>query len=196
MKRGYVYTIVFMLVVSAVFTFFLAGTDALTSERIAENQRLDEMKSVLYAFNLDSEGSNQEIAARFEAAIESVEATDFTYYAHVENGETLGYAVPFAGGGLWGTIRGWLAVSPGMEEIQGLVFTDQNETPGLGGRIVERWYTDQFRGVKIDMPEPLRYGTTAEGSLDAITGATQSSNAVLRILNEVRAEVLPLVEVR
>lgn len=196
MKRGYVYTIVFMLIVSAVFTFFLAGTNALTAERIAENSRLDEMKSVLYAFNLDAEGTNEAIAQRFTQAVQKTETSNLTYYTHIENGETKGYAVPFAGGGLWGTIRGWLAVSPDLAQVQGLVFTDQNETPGLGGRIVERWYTDQFRGVKLDLEGPLTYGVKDGVQLDAITGATQSSNAVLRILNEVRAEVLPLVEVK
>ena len=195
MKRGYTYTIVFMLVVSAVFTFFLAGTDALTSDRIEANAQTEEMRAVLYAFDLDSTGEFDELRARFENLIEPVETEELSYYQHVEGGEVLGYAVPFTNSGLWGTIRGWLAVTPDLTEVQGLVFTEQNETPGLGGRITEQWFTDQFRGLRLDTDTPLTYGTQGDLEIDAITGATSTSNAVLRILNDVRDEVLPLVEV-
>jgi Na+-transporting NADH:ubiquinone oxidoreductase subunit C len=63
--------------------------------------------------------------------------------------------------------------------IKGLAFTEQNETPGLGGRIEEDWYKEQFKGTTLS--GSLSYGE--ETGLDAITGATSTSNAVLKILN-------------
>lgn len=196
MKRGYVYTIVFMLIVSSVFTFFLAGTDALTTDRIAENARRDEIEAVLYVFGLETGGSDEEREARFNEAVRAIEGEEFDYYTHEEDGEILAYAVPYTNSALWGSISGFMAVTPDLDEVVGLVFTEQNETPGLGGRIMEPWFTDQFRGLRLDAAGTLSYGVQDSGlEIDAITGATQTSNAILRIINDVRAETLPLLEV-
>ncbi len=197
MKRGYGYTIVFILLVSALFTAFLAGTDVLMKPKILANTRLEEQKSILYAFNADSAGSAEEIDQRFNASVKMVEGAELSYYEHVdEAGNVLGYAVPFTGSGLWGTIRGWLAVTPQLDEIQGLVFTEQNETPGLGGRIMEDWYREQFRGMKLEAGQRVQYGTSGDKQVDAISGATQTSNAIIRILNQVKDEVLTKLEVK
>lgn len=197
MKRGYGYTIVFILIVSALFTAFLAGTDVLMKPKILANSRLEEQKSILYAFNAESEGSAEEIDQRFYTSVKMVEGTEFSYYEHVdEAGNVLGYAVPFTGSGLWGTIRGWLAVTPQLDEVQGLVFTEQNETPGLGGRIMEDWYREQFRGMKLEAGQRIQYGSSDGHAVDAISGATQTSNAIIRILNQVKDEVLTKLEVK
>ena len=63
-------------------------------------------------------------------------------------------------------------------------FIKQNETPGLGARIAEEWFKEQFRGKMgpfVLVPE----GTAeAEKELDAITGATRTSNFVLEMINQ------------
>ncbi len=197
MKRGYVYTIVFMLVVSAVFTLFLAGANAFLTPRILANTRIAEQKSILNAFNIEDEGTDEEIEQRFSELVQPKTSGELEYYEHIDSEGTLqGVAVPFTGSGLWGTIRGWLATTPELDEIQGLVFTEQNETPGLGGRIMEEWYLEQFRGVGLDPDSDFAYGTTDTQDVDAISGATQTSNAIVRIVNQVKNEVLPQVEVR
>lgn len=50
------------------------------------------------------------------------------------------------------------------------------ETPGLGGQAKEKDFTDQFIGASA----PVVYGK----GIDAITGATTTSNAILRAINE------------
>lgn len=196
-KRGYIYTIVFILIVSAVFTLFLAGTDVLMQPKIQANAQVDEQRSILNAFNVDDKGTIEEIDQRFKDSVKAVQSGDLNYYEHVDgSGKTLGYALPFTGGGLWGSISGWLAVNPEMNELQGIVFTDQNETPGLGGRITETWFKEQFRGLKITAGQPVKYGTTDAGKIDAISGATQTSNAIIRIINDVKEHILPKVEVK
>lgn len=197
MKRGYTYTIIFILVVSAVFTLFLAGIDVLMKPKITANARLDEQKSLLNAFNVDDQGTAEEINQRFNELIETQESNDMLYYAHRDSsGTALGFAVPFTGSGLWGTIRGWMAVNPAMDQLQGIVFTEQNETPGLGGRIMEEWFREQFRGLKLTAGELVKYGESDSGKIDAISGATQTSNAILRIINQVKDEILPKMEVK
>ena len=197
MKRGYVYTIVFMFLVSAVFTLFLAGTNVLMAPRIADNARFEEQQSLLNALNLDDQGTTEEIDQRFKDFVKSVEGGEYLYYQSVDSsGAVQGYAVPFTGSGLWGTIRGWLAVNPELNELQGIVFTEQNETPGLGGRIMEDWFKEQFRGLKLEAGQAVAYGESGSQKIDAISGATQTSNAIIRIINQVKNEVLPKVEVK
>ena len=77
------------------------------------------------------------------------------------------------------------------------MFTQQKETPGLGGRIQEeRFQRDQFAGLDVSAPSngkpwvyvvserPTNAADPAYGrSIEAITGATQTSRAVGRFVN-------------
>ena len=196
MKSGYVYTIVFMFIVSAVFTFILAGANEFLLPRIQENERLAERKSLLQVFDLDQGGTSDEVFARFDTNIKATTSGGIDLYTQVDaTGSVLGYAVPFTGAGLWGTIRGYLGVSADLQTVLGLVFTSQNETPGLGGRIEEPAYRDQYRKLAIVLGQPLAYGEAGGGKLDAITGATLTSNAVLKILNTLLTETVGKLEV-
>jgi Na+-transporting NADH:ubiquinone oxidoreductase subunit C len=108
-----------------------------------------------------------------------------------EDGSPISYAFPLDGQGLWGSIRGYIGVSATFDRLLGMEFVEQNETPGLGGRIDEPWFKEQFAGVPLIPGENLVYGS----GIDAITGATSSSNAVLNILNNTISELMPLKEV-
>ena len=61
----------------------------------------------------------------------------------------MGYALALRSPGFWGPIDGYLGVDSRAERILGIAFTRQGETPGLGGRIVEAWFREQFRGKPI-----------------------------------------------
>lgn len=175
MKKGYLYTIIFMAVVSIVFTGLLAGVNAVYKNRIQKNQETAVKEAVFASVSMTPAKDVNELFS--ELAVEK-KLGDLTYYSIDRAGETV-YAIPFEGPGLWGTIRGYIGVDKDFEEIMGLAFTEQNETPGLGGRIEEDWYKQQFKGIALD--EDISYGE--ETGLDAITGATSSSNAVLKIIN-------------
>ena len=75
--------------------------------------------------------------------------------------------------------------------ILGIAFYQHSETPGLGGRITEKWFTDQFKGLRLFpivddkkifylKPKAIASGPN---ELDAITGATRTSTAVETFLN-------------
>jgi electron transport complex protein RnfG len=59
------------------------------------------------------------------------------------------------------------------------------ETPGLGAKIVEDGFQSQF----IDIPTESLGLSSAGGSIDAITGATISSQAVVDALNTKISEI-------
>ena len=74
---------------------------------------------------------------------------------------------------------------------------DQQETPGLGGRIGEAWFTDQFKGEKVGSDGKV---TVAQGSgkgdpdkenskADAITGASRTSDFVQALVAKALAAV-------
>ncbi len=187
MKDGYLATLIFILVLSLVFGSALAGVYTWLKPRIAANDDVAEKEAVLDAFGLETGGSAQEVLDRFDGTIQQTKVGELTAYEHRnESGEVLAYALPFSGAGLWGTIRGYLAVTADLQTVVGITFTEQNETPGLGGRIGERAYKEQFRGVAIDYSQGFTYGD----QLDAVTGATSTSSAVLRMLNRLLTDTL------
>ena len=104
-----------------------------------------------------------------------------------ENGETQGYAFPATGPGLWGTINAYVGISEDYSELLGLEFIKQDETPGLGGRISEDWYKQQFRGIDLENSKDgnyIIYRPSSGGNVDAIAGATLTSKSVSKLVNE------------
>ncbi|MBW6519231.1 MAG: FMN-binding protein [ANME-2 cluster archaeon] len=59
--------------------------------------------------------------------------------------------------------------------VTGIKIMTHAETPGLGAKIVESWFSEQFKGVEESKLLLSKKG----GSIDAITGATISSQAVI-----------------
>lgn len=184
MKKGYLYTVIFMALVSILLTTILAVSNAAMLPTIKDNLWKAEQLALLDAFGVKTDSPEQ----YFEQHVKEKDFGSLKGYV-LEDGDQKAYALPVEGAGLWGTIRGYLALSEDLKTILGITFTDQNETPGLGGRIEEAQFRDQFRGLPM---EPLSYTK----GLDAITGATQTSSSVLRIINQFYEKVLPTLEVK
>lgn len=188
MKRGYIFTLVFMLIVAFAFATVLAVANYLAQPSIQANAETAKAEALLYAFGVDvPAGTAPETL--YAEQIKEVTTDTLTYYERTDaSGNAAGYAVPYTGSGLWGAIRGFIAVTPDLQAMQGIAFLEQNETPGLGGRIGELWFRDQFRGQSL--AQPVAYG---EG-IDAVTGATASSTAVIKIINDTVAGELNELE--
>lgn len=187
-KDSYLYTIVFTFVLTAVFGTMLAITQAYYLPAITQNEANVERAAILKVLGITPD---TDVQAAFDANVVPAMAGADTIYAAQADGRVVGYAFPLNGQGLWGSIRGYIGVSADFDQLLGMEFTEQNETPGLGGRIGEDWYKEQFAGVPLVAGERVVYGD----GLDAITGATSSSNAVLSILNDTIAELMTHKEV-
>jgi len=112
------------------------------------------------------------------------------YGGYDDDGTFVGYAMPGAGPGFQDTIALLYGYVPGDKHVVGMEVLESRETPGLGDKI----YKDQdFVGEFSDLAiEPkviaVKKGTkTSPNQIDAITGATISSKAVVRIINETHA---------
>ena len=190
MKKGHVYTFVFMVVLTALLIFILALSYEGFKPAIAGNAQLRNQRAVLYVFDLEKDLTDQQVRDTFQQVIKEQSVKGVEGYALKQDGEITGYALPFEGAALWGSISGYLGVTADMSQTTGLVFTKQSETPGLGGRIDELVFREQFRGLPLKKDQPLKYGTQEGYTLDAITGATQTSTAVLKTLNNMTDQVI------
>jgi len=201
MKReGRVYTIIFTFIISFVFVFVLAVANELTKETVERNQELFQIKAILSAMGISYQ-SDEDAFQKYNSIVSTVNINDSQLYTAEINQETI-YATIFTGSGLWGTITGVLAVNEDVSRIVGIDFISHNETPGLGGRIEEDWFKRQFSGLKI-IDSEIKVVTGQNGGdydyenaqVDAITGATRTSESIERIVNETIANLKDILGV-
>ena len=106
---------------------------------------------------------------------------------YVVNGEVT--VLPMRGNGLWGPIWGYLAVSADGQTVIGAVFDHKSETPGLGGEITTEKFQSQFSGKEF-----MRNGAMAPLEVDAISGATKTSNGVKDMIDNTMRKYSPYFE--
>jgi len=108
-------------------------------------------------------------------------------------GRFLGYAIPGAGPGFQDTIRLIYGYLPAERRVVGMEILESRETPGLGDKIYkDADFVADFRALAVD-PRILvvKQGAKTEANqVSAITGATISSKAVVRIINKGNARWL------
>jgi electron transport complex protein RnfG len=119
-------------------------------------------------------------AARVEETVIDRACSYFKGYD--EAGNLVGYAVLNSEPGFQGNIKLIFGVTPDFKHSTGLIILDNVETPGLGNRIVEEAWRAQFKGLALP-GEAVKGTKSAENQIVAITGATISSKAVVRIIN-------------
>lgn len=195
MKKGSLYTILFMFAISVFFTAILASANAFYHPSIEKNELLSNMKSILYVLDIKSISDENQIAEVFNNNVRTKKLNHLDIFVkYDQNGNVQGYAFPFAGAGLWGRINGYIGISADFKTILGVDFTSHSETPGLGGRIDEPWFKEQFRGKKISSEPGIILNNSSsrdeETGIDAITGATSTSRAVVNILNDFINELI------
>ncbi|MGM0366278.1 MAG: RnfABCDGE type electron transport complex subunit G [Actinomycetota bacterium] len=113
---------------------------------------------------------------------------DEIYYI-LQDGQEIGYAFIARGSGYGGEI----SIMVGLDSdllINGVSIVSHIETPGLGSRIEEEEFTNQFKGLGAgDLALEIE-----GGQIDAITGATVSSQAVVLAIREEIEEKLKAVK--
>ena len=117
----------------------------------------------------------------------TIEEDGVTVYVGLDKaGEITGYAFLSEGPGFQGKIRMMVGLDRHKKRLTGMKVLEQVETPGLGNRIAEEDFQNQFRGLEFE-PE-IEYVKNKKpekpNQIQAITGATISSRAVVRALNK------------
>jgi len=116
---------------------------------------------------------------------------DEIYTVYANDDSLAGYAFLAIGKGYGGNIN----ILVGLEDestVKGIKIVSQEETPGLGTRIDEPFFTDQFTGIDVSDVALSKNG----GGIDAITSSTISSNAVVDAVRDTVLEKVKLLKGR
>lgn len=172
--------IIFVVVMGTVSSALLVGINSLTASQIARNEELKLKSSVLDALEIAYEKEN--ILELFDAKVKVLEKDAKKFYRGADGA----VAFEFSGPGLWGPIYGIASINSDLRTIRILKILHQEETPGLGARIAEKQYLSQFKNKEclpqlIFTPQGKAKGNN---EIDAITGATLTSRALEKLLND------------
>lgn len=158
---------------------FLAGVGILTKEKIAFNiqQEIERAIRTVVPGTVVSEKLYEERA--------------FTVYAgKSEDGSLVGYAVYASGTGFQDTITMMFGTDIEVKKLTRLTILKQTETPGLGANIERedlflRFWEDRDIQTDLTLHKPAAGSPNELTSteINTITGATISSEAVLKIVN-------------
>ena len=143
--------------------------------------------------NVVDKGSKGGTAAGFKLNSGDFKAGKLAVYVCSVNGQTK-YVIPVYGMGLWGPISGYIALNDDKSTIYGAYFNHESETAGLGAEIKDnqKWQ-EQFQGKKlfkgadrnaIAISVLKKRDSNDPNSVDAVTGATLTSNGVTDMLHD------------
>jgi Na+-transporting NADH:ubiquinone oxidoreductase subunit C len=184
-----------MVIIAALFGIAISAVHHVTLDMLRKNEQLHKNRTLCSAFMIHVE---EQTAEAYEQALsnnverQSLSVGDRIWEIYRRKGgtsEDIGFV--FTGMGFWDRITGVVVLSPDLKKIVNIQFLDQKETPGLGARIEEPWFTDQFKGLQIAWDNPIGERVIvgpspdpqARNRVDAITGASQTSLAVMKMIN-------------
>lgn len=196
-----VLSVVYMFLITLFFASLVSAVKLMNDKKIERNQTMKLQRLILQVLQISTQEqmtedpiSEEELSRLFRERVREIDIQAKTLYVGYEaDGRTIrGYALPVGGPGFWGPIQGMVGIAPDATRLLGIAFITHSETPGLGGRITEAWFTDQFADLPLYPIEGDRNifylkpeGTArASNELDAITGATNTSSAVETFLNQ------------
>ncbi len=204
--KNSVHVLVFSGILAMVCAILLYAVTQFTEPLRKINEETDKDRNFLSALGvpIPKNVKPRELLNIFEKNVKIKKIGKITIYEYIpetsKSGKPIAIAVPFSGPGFWAPIKGVLAFEPDLLTIRGIRFYQQEETPGLGGEIASKWFQDEFKGKKIVSKngEPgfriVKSGGKSKkandtNAVDAITGATRTSERVERMLDKVAKEL-------
>ena len=172
-----------------------AQADAKYKEVIVADRVIDEKGKVLLPGTTGGEN------AGFKLDSKDYKEGKLALYICRVNGETK-YVIPVYGMGLWGPISGYIALNADKSTVYGVYFNHESETAGLGAEIKDnKAWQEKFQGKKLfkngdDKAIALSVEKKVEDpttQVDAVTGATLTSNGVRDMLHEALGKYLVFI---
>ncbi len=187
-----------VLVLATFFGTALAGIQVKLSPVIEANKIRETMEKIP---NLVLDASQASAIKTQDLIIQSrvieVEKNGITkfypvYDVQLKDGTLAGHVAKAKGQGYADKIEVLLGLDAKGSTITGLFILDQKETPGLGNRILEKPWRDQFVDKSSDAAlVVVKSGTGQDNEIDGISGATISSRSVTNIVNTTIADIKP-----
>ncbi len=187
-------TIIFALLLGIVCSSILTLANFYMAPFREANAKAEEFMNLFGVLNVpfSAQDDAKTLVGIFDQNIRLTDAAGLELYEYIPNQteDVKGVAVFFTGSGLWGPVKGVLALEPDLTTIQGIRFYQQEETPGLGGKIGSSEFQQQFVAKKL-VSETNQPGfvvakageATAPNAVDGISGASMTSNRVQVMLD-------------
>jgi len=171
LKSKRLYSVVFLTLVVLISVSLLLWINSFTSV-IVKTQREAKIKGILESI--------------FPELTEFEESGEiFIVY---EGDNIAGYTFIATGSGYGGPIDILVGMNTDYT-LRDMEVLSHTETPGLGNKIIEEPFTEQFEGLRVDEIALSRDG----GKIDAITGATISSRAVTEAIQDRMIEIIEIL---
>lgn len=154
------------------------------SPKILINQKA-ETERAIYLVHIDGKRYEPMKKAGFEV---------YKVFDQADN--SVGYSLVYSGNGFQGKIKMMIGLTEDLNKITSIEILEQSETPGLGTKILEPPYKNQFNGLILNPHIKLVKGVEPSNpnEVQAITGATISSRAVVTIANEGISKLKSIIE--
>jgi len=198
--KGSFYALAYAAVLGTVCALLLTAAAGYTKPRREANAKAERTLNILVVLKvrLPTDASSKQLIEVFEKDVSQEERGDITTYVYSPPPPDVNGAIAlqFSGPGMWGPIKGFLALESDMKTIRGITFYEQKETAGLGGEIASPLFRKQFEGKSIvgrDGKGGIIISSTGEpapNKVDAISGATMTCRKVEDMLNMVIAKFL------
>ncbi len=175
--------VIVLTVITALSGGILATWDGVTKPKIAYHQ-LQALKAAI-----------SDVLPLYDTYEEKNINGNMIYIGKINDStQPVGIAFKVDGSGFQGNISIMIGVDPNFTSITGIKVLGQIETPGLGTKIVVDpsnktnpfWFPEQFGGVVLSPQIDVVKNSIPQNpnEVQAISGATITSNAVVRIIND------------
>jgi len=215
-------SIAFTIAIALVCSLLLTGAATGLKERKLRNVAVDRQKNILKSvglFDPDQQSTVAQIERLYQDKIRCYamdgsgrivggdsDAMPVCFY--VKDAQPAAYILPVGSRGLWGRIRGYMAIEKDGNTVAGFSVYSHNETPGLGGEIEKPWFQENFVGKRIvDETGAFAAVGIAKGKVtdaiaadrqanyvDGISGATLTGKFLTGGLKKVLLDYEPLSE--
>ena len=178
--KQYTKMLTFVFIMGFLTSLVFVGMDALTAERIEANKDAAIYSAVLSHNEISFNSGNLADVFNENITVEEViyEGQTLSFYINEANGNVSFMYGVFALGGLWGPLRGVITLESDFQTIVNVTVLEEQETPGLGGKVKNRDFLDQFIGLVLipglDRPVEVNKDAAANeaNEVDEISGAS------------------------
>jgi len=198
LQNNYLVQAWLVLLLAIVFGTSLAGVQQTLGPVIEANkvnETLEKVPEVILGFEraeqLAQKGENLVITPRTIVVETAGQKKGYPVFeARYPDLSLAGWVTKASGQGYADKIELLMGFDPHAKHLTGLFILEQKETPGLGNKIIEKKWRDQFLKKSTDARlRVVKGGAKTPNDIDAITGATISSKAVVAIINKSAAEL-------
>jgi len=172
-----------LIVAAFCFGILIAVTNAAWAPKIVQN-KIDKLNRLMSS--LLPQGEKYERKTELEIiSTKGRKLTSSVYQALSDANDCLGWAFNVSGPGFADKIELVVAVDSNFDKFAGYAVLSSNETPGFGDRIKLPYYRNQFAAAPAEELKLTKTGNPQkiDSEIVAITGATVSSEAVVKIIN-------------